>query len=134
MLEYYARSESNIAPAAGNNKHRDKAKQGFQTLKEHLAEETDETKTMVDIYQRWMEGKATKEEMKQANEQFKDLIRIAGMGTFFGLVPGSMLLLPLAVIGANKVGIRLLPTAFMPDQESLEAQAGNESPSDQDDG
>ena len=99
-------------------RHKDKAKQGFQTLKEHLAEESDETKNMVDTYQRWVEGKATQDEMKVANEQFKDLIRLAGMGTFFGLVPGSMLLLPIAVYGANKVGIRLLPSAFMPDEHA----------------
>ena len=105
------------------HKHREKAKQGFQTLKEHLAQESDETKNMVDTYQRWVEGNATKDEMKVANEQFKDLIRIAGMGTFFGIVPGSMLLLPVAVYGANKLGIRLLPSAFMPD-----------TPTDQDEG
>ena len=99
------------------HKQREKAKQGFQTLKEHLAKESDETKNMVDTYQRWLEGKATKEEMKEANEQFKDLIRIAGMGTFFGLVPGSMLLLPIAVYGANKVGIRLIPSAFIADKK-----------------
>ena len=100
------------------HKHRGKAKKGFQALKEHLAQESDETKNMIDTYQRWLEGKATKEEMREANEQFKDLIRIAGMGTFFGLVPGSMLLLPVAVYGANKVGIRLIPSAFLPDKKN----------------
>ena len=95
------------------NEHKEKAKQGFRVLKAHLAEETDETKEMLDIYHRSLEGKATKEELHEANEQFKDLIRIAGMGTFFGLVPGSMLLLPLAIVGANKLGIRLLPSSFV---------------------
>ena len=92
---------------------REKARKGFQTLKEHLAEESDETKAMLEIYHRSLEGKATKEELHEANEQFKDLVRIAGMGTFFGLVPGSMLLLPLAIAGANKMGIRLLPSSFV---------------------
>ena len=94
--------------------HKNKAKQGFQTLKEHLAEESDETKNMVDTYQRWVEGKP-QDEMKVANEQFKDLIRLAGVGTFFSWFE-SMLLLPIAVYGANKVGIRLLPGRFMPDE------------------
>ena len=100
--------------------HKEKAKHGFQLLKDHLAEESDETKSMLDIYRRSLEGKATKEELHGANEQFKDLIRIAGMGTFFGLVPGSMLLLPLAIAGANRVGIRLLPSSFVqkPDKGS----------------
>ena len=56
--------------------------------------------------------------MKEANEQFLDLIRIAGMGTFFSIVPGSMFLLPLAIAGANKLGIRLLPSAFVHDPHS----------------
>lgn len=97
---------------------REQAKNGFQVLKQHLAEETDETKSMLEIYHRSLEGKATREEMKEANEQFLDLIRIAGMGTFFSIVPGSMLLLPLAIAGANKLGIRLLPSSFVHDPHS----------------
>ncbi len=42
------------------------------------------------------------------------------MGTFFTLIPGSTLLLPIAVMGASKVGIRLLPTAFNEDPETPE--------------
>lgn len=94
---------------------REKARIGFQRLKEHLSEEKGETREMVDIYHRMLEGKATKQEIKKANEQFGDVLRIVGMGTFFTLIPGSTLLLPLAILGANKVGIRLLPTAFSPD-------------------
>ena len=95
------------------HEHKEKARHGFRVLKEHIAAESDETKAMLDIYHRSLEGKATKEELHEANEQFKDLIRIAGMGTFFGLVPGSMLLLPLAIAGANRFGIRLLPSSFV---------------------
>ena len=97
---------------------REQAKNGFEVLKQHLAEESDETKSMLEIYHRSLEGKATREEMKEANEQFLDLIRIAGMGTFFSIVPGSMLLLPLAIVGANKLGIRLLPSSFVHDPHS----------------
>jgi hypothetical protein len=99
-------------------RQREKAKNGFNVLKHHLAEESDETKSMLEIYHRSLEGKATREEMKEANEQFLDLIRIAGMGTFFSIVPGSMLLLPLAIAGANKLGIRLLPSSFAHDPHS----------------
>jgi len=94
---------------------KDKARAGFTLLKEHLAQEKDETKEMLDIYHRASEGKASREEIHRANEQFGDLLRLAGMGTFFTLVPGSALLLPLAVIGAKKCGIRLLPSAFAGD-------------------
>ncbi|MDG2200559.1 MAG: hypothetical protein P8K80_05200 [Phycisphaerales bacterium] len=94
---------------------REKAKAGFARLKEHLGQEKEETKEMLDIYHRASEGKASKEEIHRANEQFGDLLRLAGMGTFFTLVPGSALLLPLAIYGAGKVGIRLLPSAFSED-------------------
>ena len=99
-------------------RHRAKAKDGFKILKQHLAEESDETKRMIEIYHRSLEGKATRPEMKQANEQFMDLIRIAGMGTFFSIIPGSMLLLPLAIVGANKLGVRLLPSSFAPPKQT----------------
>lgn len=94
------------------SERRDKAKAGFVHLKEHLAQEKDETKEMLDIYHRAADGKATREEIHRANEQFGDLLRLAGMGTFFTLIPGSTLLLPIAVIGGNKLGIRILPSAF----------------------
>ncbi len=96
---------------------REKARAGFERLKEHLGQEREETREMFEIYNRAMEGDATREEIKRANEQFGDLLRLAGMGTFFTLIPGSTLLLPVAVAGANKVGIRLLPSAFSEDQD-----------------
>ena len=77
--------------------------------------ESDETKNMVDTYQRWVEGKATQDEVKVANEQFGS-DPTGRHGHVLQLVPGSMLLLPIAVYGANKVGIRLFPNAFMPDE------------------
>lgn len=98
--------------------HRTKAREGFQRLKEHLGQERDETREMFEIYNRAIEGKASKEEIHRANEQFGDILRLAGMGTFFTLIPGSTLLLPVAVVGANKVGIRLLPSAFSEDPEA----------------
>ena len=96
---------------------REKARAGFRRLKEHLGQEREETREMFEIYNRAMEGHATKEEIQRANEQFGDILRLAGMGTFFTLIPGSTLLLPVAVAGANKVGIRLLPSAFSEDQD-----------------
>ncbi|MDG1898562.1 MAG: hypothetical protein P8I74_01715 [Phycisphaerales bacterium] len=111
---------------------REKAKAGFVHLKEHLAQEKDETKEMLEIYHRAAEGKATREEIHRANEQFGDLLRLAGMGTFFTLIPGSTLLLPIAVIGGNKLGIRILPSAFSGDShedEQDEPTASDDEPS-----
>jgi hypothetical protein len=108
------------------NEHKEKAKHGFQVLKEHIAEESDETKVMLDIYHRSLEGKASKEELREANEQFKDLLRIAGLGTLV-VLPGSLLLIPLAVAGANRLGIRLLPSSFV-NKQDVEPEPGRETP------
>ena len=105
---------------------REKARVGFKQLKQHLAQEREETREMFEIYNRAMDGGATKEEIKHANDQFRDLLRLAGMGTFFTLIPGSTLLLPVAVAGANRVGIRLLPSAFSEDQEPDQDDPPNE--------
>ena len=100
-----------------------KARAGFQTLKAQLAEEKDETKVMLEVYRRSLTGDASDEEQELANDQFMDLLRIAGMATFCGFIPGSTLALPLAIAGAKKMGIRLLPSAF--DKETDE-QDNNE--------
>lgn len=89
-----------------------RAREGFQTLKAHLAEESEETKFMLDVYRRSVAGGATEAEKKEANDQFLDLLRLAGMATFCSVVPGSFVMLPLAVVGARKMGIRLLPSTF----------------------
>ena len=72
----------------------------------------DETKVMLEVYRRSLTGDASDEEQEFANDQFMDLLRIAGMATFCGFIPGSTLALPLAIAGAKKMGIRLLPSAF----------------------
>lgn len=94
-----------------------KARRGFQTLKEQLGEETEETKAMFEIYHRAVTGEVSAEETASANGQLMDLLRIAGIATMCSVVPGSTLMLPLAVAGAKKMGIRLLPTAFGPSED-----------------
>ncbi|MDA0802249.1 MAG: hypothetical protein O2819_00620 [Planctomycetota bacterium] len=85
---------------------------GFHTLRDLLATEGEQTKDMASIYGRAASGNATREEISRANSQMMDLFRLAGLGTFFAVVPGSMLLLPLAVLAAGKLGIRLLPDSW----------------------
>lgn len=85
---------------------------GFLKLKVVLAKESAQSKEMMEIYARAGAGKATREDIARANGQMMDLLRLAGMGTFFAVIPGSVLLLPMAVAAASKLGIRLLPDAW----------------------
>lgn len=85
---------------------------GFLKLKVVLSKESVQSKEMMEIYARAGVGKASSQEIARANAQMMDLLRLAGMGTFFAVIPGSALLLPLAIAAASKLGIRLLPDAW----------------------
>jgi len=84
----------------------------FEKLRELMAGESSQTRDMLDVYRRSLEGHSTRDERKQANAQFVDLLRIAGLGAFFVVVPGSVLIIPIMVKAASKVGVRLLPDTF----------------------
>ena len=85
---------------------------GMLRLKTLLADESDQTRAMLDIYRRSLVGGASREELQQANTQFGDVLRMAGLGTFFVAVPGSMLLIPLVVKAGQRLGVRVLPDTF----------------------
>ncbi len=80
-------------------------------LRDKFAEESLETKEMLEIYARYSQGKASKEEMKIANEQFRDLIRALGLSAFI-VLPFAPLTIPLIVKISQKLGIEILPSSF----------------------
>jgi SAM-dependent methyltransferase len=85
---------------------------GLERLRELLNDESDQTLLMLDIYRRSLTGNVSRRELKKANAQFADVLRLAGLGTFFVAVPGSMLLIPIVVKAGQKIGIRVLPDGF----------------------
>lgn len=85
---------------------------GLERLRELLSEESDQTIHMLDIYRRSLTGNVSRRDLQQANAQFADVLRMAGLGTFFVAVPGSMLLIPIVVKTGQKLGIRVLPDGF----------------------
>ena len=85
---------------------------GFSRLRDLLSAEGVQSRRMIEIYTRATSGGASSEEIHTANQQMMDLIRLAGMGAFFAVVPGSALLLPLAIATASKLGIRLMPDSW----------------------
>jgi hypothetical protein len=86
-------------------------------LKDALATESDETKRMLEIYLRFSRGKASKEEMETANDQFRDLLRALGLGVFAAL-PFAPVTIPVIVKLGKKLGIEILPSSFRSDQKT----------------
>jgi hypothetical protein len=87
-------------------------KRGLLTVKQGLAQESRETKIMLMTYQRFTKGQASKLEMKEANKQFLDVIRGLGLGVL-AVLPFSPITLPFVVKLGEKIGVNVLPSAFM---------------------
>jgi hypothetical protein len=87
-------------------------KRGLLTVKRGLAQESRETKIMLLTYQRFTRGQASKLEMEEANKQFVDVIRGLGLGVL-AVLPFSPITLPFVVKLGEKIGINVLPSAFM---------------------
>jgi hypothetical protein len=99
-------------------------KRSLLSVKQGLAQESRETKVMLATYKRFTEGRASKLEMKEANKQFVDVIRGLGLGVL-AVLPFSPITLPLVVKFGEKIGVNVLPSAFMVDlfeDDSIEIQ------------
>jgi len=105
-------------------------KQWLLTLQKKLGTEASETKTMFDTYLRYTQGKASKQEMAAANEQFKDVVRGLGMGTLAAM-PGSVITLPLVFKLAKQFNVELMPSAFRSETPSGVAEGGSGISKDQ---
>jgi hypothetical protein len=89
-------------------------KRGLLAVKRGLAQETRETKMMLITYQQFTKGRASKLEMEEANKQFIDVIRGLGLGVL-AILPFSPITLPFVVKLGAKIGVNVLPSAFMID-------------------
>ncbi len=89
-------------------------KQGLLAVKHSLAQESRETKVMLVTYKRFTKGQASKLEMQEAHRQFVDVIRGLGLGVL-AVLPFSPITLPFIVKLGEKIGINVLPSAFMKD-------------------
>lgn len=89
-------------------------KLGLLAVKRGLAQESRETKVMLVTYKRFTKGQASKLEMQEANRQFVDVIRGLGLGVL-AVLPFSPITLPFVVKLGEKIGINVLPSAFMTD-------------------
>jgi hypothetical protein len=94
-------------------------KRGLLAVKHGLAQETRETKVMLSTYKRFTKGQASKLEMEEANKQFVDVVRGLGLGVL-AVLPFSPITLPFVVKLGEKIGVNVLPSAFMTDMQEDE--------------
>ncbi|MBO9491799.1 hypothetical protein J7384_15675 [Endozoicomonas sp. G2_1] len=76
-----------------------------------LAQETVETKEMLDIYRRYTVKQASVEEMKFANQQFLDVLKGLGIGVV-AVLPFAPITLPIIIKAGKWVGVDVLPSSF----------------------
>jgi hypothetical protein len=81
-----------------------------------LSQETDETRRMLIIYQRSIQGKATQAELRFANHQLVDVLRATGLG-IFAVLPFAPITIPILIKLGRKLGIEVLPSSFQPKAE-----------------
>ena len=62
-------------------------------------------------------GNLTRDEMRIVKDQFKDLLKIAGLSIPL-IMPFSPVIIPIMMKLGQKVGVRLLPTSFYDEEES----------------
>ena len=93
-------------------------------LKIALAQEQRETKEMLIIYRKYTQGKATKEEIKIANEQFIDVLRGLGLGVF-ALLPFAPITIPIFIKLGRIVGVEVIPSAFIKHTKSNNSNNSN---------
>jgi hypothetical protein len=94
-------------------------KSGLLAVKQGLAQESRETKVMLSTYKQFTKGKASKQEMQEANKQFVDVIRGLGLGVL-AVLPFAPITLPFVVKLGEKIGVNVLPSAFMSDSQEDE--------------
>lgn len=80
----------------------------LQRLKMEMAREGKANSAMMRSYARWVEGRASEEEMRQAERQMRELLKTVGVGGL-AILPFSPLTIPWLVAVGNKVGVQILP-------------------------
>ena len=76
-------------------------------LKESFLEESEENRKMLDIYVKSIEGQASKEEIKYADNQLKQIFKNLGLG-ILTVLPFSPITIPYVVKKAQEYGIDII--------------------------
>lgn len=80
-------------------------------LKESFLEESEENRKMLDIYVKSIEGQASNEEIKYADNQLKQIFKNLGLG-ILTVLPFSPITIPYVVKKAQEYGIDIIPNWY----------------------
>jgi len=80
-------------------------------LKESFLEESEENRKMLDIYVKSIEGQTSKEEIKYADNQLKQIFKNLGLG-ILTVLPFSPITIPYVVKKAQEYGIDIIPNWY----------------------
>jgi hypothetical protein len=87
-------------------------------LQQALSQEKEETKQMLRIYNNYVLGNSSKDELKIANQQLADVLRATGL-SIFAILPFAPITIPVIVKLGRKLGIEVMPSAFAPKDKTL---------------
>lgn len=105
-------------------------------IKKGLDEETDQTKEMILTYLSFSQGEASEEDMKKANQQFRNFLKTIGFGAL-AILPFAPLTIPTVVSIGKRLGIDIIPKSFRhlyekkhpknPDQAQNDSEKGSKN-------
>lgn len=90
---------------------REQLQKSLLVLKRGLAQETVETKKMLQVYHRYTQGEVTEQELQEANRQFGNVLKSLGLSIVV-ILPFSPITLPALVKLGDKLGVDILPDSF----------------------
>ena len=91
--------------------NRNKLQKYILKLKESFLEETEENRKMLDIYVKSIEGLASEDEIKYADNQLKQIFKNLGL-CVLTILPFSPITIPYVVKKAQEFGIDLIPNWY----------------------
>ena len=80
-------------------------------LQQSFLTENIQNKKMLDVYIKYVEGNVTEEELENANEQLKEILKSLGLGILI-VLPFSPITLPYIFSKAKELNIDLIPNWY----------------------
>lgn len=101
----------------------DEILEALEKLKNGLGQEAIETREMLETYYRFTRGKASLEELAEAEEQFQDLLKTLGLGVF-SILPFAPITIPVIIKVADNFGVDIIPDSFksQPEPENIPSE------------
>ena len=83
----------------------------LKKLQQSFLTENIQNKKMLDVYIKYIEGNVTEEELENANEQLKEILKRLGLGILI-VLPFSPITLPYIFSKAKELNIDLIPNWY----------------------